>query len=47
MTGVVLARDLPTHAGVGLRRACVAPHIAQKSRHSAIKRRTTRHKGYA
>lgn len=30
-----------------LRHACVAPHIAQKSRHSAIDGRTTRHKGYA
>lgn len=30
-----------------LRKACVTPHIAQKSRHSAIDSRTTRHKGYA
>ncbi|ETD80464.1 transposase IS4 [Rhodobacter capsulatus B6] len=30
-----------------LRRACVTPHVAQKSRHSAIDRRTTRHDGYA
>ncbi|RWR04110.1 IS5 family transposase [Paenirhodobacter populi] len=30
-----------------LRQACVTPHIAQKSRYSAIDGRTTRHKGYA
>lgn len=30
-----------------LRAACVTPHVAQKARHSAIDRRTTRHKGYA
>jgi transposase len=30
-----------------LREACVTPHIAQKSRYSAIDGRTTRHKGYA
>lgn len=30
-----------------LRRACVTPHVAQKARHSAIDRRTTRHDGYA
>lgn len=30
-----------------LRRACVTPHVAQKARHSAIDRRTTRHEGYA
>ena len=30
-----------------LRAACVTPHVAQKSRHSAIDGRTTRHKGYA
>jgi len=30
-----------------LRQACVTPHVAQKSRHSAIDRRTTRHGGYA
>jgi transposase len=30
-----------------LRKACVTPHVAQKSRHSAIDARTTRHKGYA
>ena len=30
-----------------LRRACVTPHVAQKSRHSAIDGRTTRHEGYA
>ena len=30
-----------------LRQACVTPHIAQKSRHSAIDGRTTRHDGYA
>ena len=30
-----------------LRKACVTPHVAQKSRHSAIDGRTTRHKGYA
>jgi hypothetical protein len=30
-----------------LRQACVTPHIAQKSRHSAIDGRTTRHEGYA
>lgn len=31
---------------VDLRQACVTPHIAQKSRYSAIDGRTTRHKGY-
>jgi hypothetical protein len=30
-----------------LREACVTPHVAQKSRHSAIDGRTTRHQGYA
>lgn len=30
-----------------LRQACVTPHVAQKSRYSAIDGRTTRHKGYA
>jgi transposase len=30
-----------------LRQACVTPHVAQKSRHSAIDARTTRHEGYA
>lgn len=30
-----------------LRQACVTPHVAQKSRHSAIDARTTQHKGYA
>jgi len=30
-----------------LRQACVTPHVAQKARHSAIDRRTTRHAGYA
>jgi len=30
-----------------LRKACVTPHVAQKSRHSAINGRTTRHEGYA
>ncbi len=30
-----------------LRQACVTPHIARKSRHSAIDGRTTRHAGYA
>ena len=30
-----------------LRQACVTPHVAQKSRYSAIDRRTTRHDGYA
>ena len=30
-----------------LRQACVTPHVAQKSRHSAIDGRTTRHAGYA
>lgn len=30
-----------------LRQACVTPHVAQKSRSSAIDARTTRHKGYA
>ena len=30
-----------------LRQACVTPHVAQKSRHSAIDGRTTRHRGYA
>ena len=29
-----------------LRQACVTPHVAQKSRYSAIDGRTTRHKGY-
>ncbi|MDP7150604.1 MAG: IS5 family transposase [Paracoccaceae bacterium] len=29
-----------------LRQACVTPHVAQKARHSAIDRRTTRHEGY-
>ena len=31
----------------GLRQACVTPHIARKSRYSAIDGRTTRHEGYA
>ena len=30
-----------------LRQACVTPHVARKSRHSAIDGRTTRHAGYA
>ena len=30
-----------------LRQMVVTPHVAQKSRHSAIDRRTTRHPGYA
>jgi transposase len=30
-----------------LRKACVTPHVAQKSRYSAIDARTTRHGGYA
>lgn len=30
-----------------LRKACVTPHVAQKARHSAIDRRTTRHDGHA
>jgi len=30
-----------------LRKACVTPHIAQKTRYSAIDGRTTRHAGYA
>ena len=30
-----------------LRQACVTPHVAQKSRYSAIDGRTTRHDGYA
>jgi len=30
-----------------LRQACVTPHVAQKSRYSAIDVRTTRHAGYA
>lgn len=30
-----------------LRQACVTPHVARKSRHSAIDGRTTRHPGYA
>ena len=30
-----------------LRQACVTPHVAQKSRYSAIDGRTTRHTGYA
>ena len=30
-----------------LRQACVTPHVAQKSRYSAIDGRTTRHAGYA
>ena len=29
-----------------LRKACVTPHVAQKSRYSAIDARTTRHQGY-
>jgi hypothetical protein len=29
-----------------LRHACVTPHVAQKSRYSAIDGRTTRHEGY-
>lgn len=29
------------------RQACVTPHVAQKSRHSAIDGRATRHEGYA
>ena len=29
-----------------LRQACVTPHVAQKSRYSAIDGRTTRHEGY-
>ena len=33
--------------GADLRQACVTPHVAQKSRYSAIDARTTRHKGYA
>ena len=32
---------------VDLRQACVTPHVAQKSRYSAIDGRTTRHEGYA
>jgi IS5 family transposase len=30
-----------------LRKACVTPHVARKSRYSAIDPRTTRHAGYA
>ncbi len=30
-----------------LRQACVTPHVAKKSRYSAIDDRTTRHQGYA
>jgi hypothetical protein len=30
-----------------LRQACVTPHVAQKSRYSAIDGRTARHEGYA
>jgi len=30
-----------------LRKACVTPHVAQKSQYSAIDGRTTRHEGYA
>jgi hypothetical protein len=30
-----------------LRKACVTPHLAHKSRYSAIDARTTRHEGYA
>ena len=30
-----------------LRKTCVTPHVAQKSRYSAIDGRTTRHEGYA
>jgi transposase len=30
-----------------LRQACVTPHVARKTRHSAIDGRTTRHAGYA
>ena len=29
-----------------LRQACVTPHVARKTRHSAINARTTRHAGY-
>ena len=29
-----------------LRQACVTPHVAQKSRYSAIDGRTARHEGY-
>jgi len=29
-----------------LRRACVTPHVARKSRYSAVDGRTTRHGGY-
>ena len=29
-----------------LRKACVTPHVAQKSRYSAIDGRTTQHQGY-
>lgn len=32
---------------VDLCEACVTPHVAQRSRHSAIDARTTRHQGYA
>jgi len=31
----------------GLRTACVTPHVAQKSRYSAIEGRTTGHEDYA
>ena len=30
-----------------LRQACVTPHVARKSRYSALDGRTTRHEGYA
>ena len=30
-----------------LRQMCVTPHVAAKSKHSAIDARTTRHAGYA
>ncbi len=33
--------------GADLRQACVTPHIAQKSKYSAIDGRTTRHQGYS
>ena len=36
----------PAEFVADLRQACVTPHVAQKSRYSAIDGRTTRHSGY-
>jgi hypothetical protein len=40
-------RDMTRPGSSDLRQACVTPHVAQKSRYSAIDGRTTRHEGYA